>query len=38
MKKDFRGLGQMIEEVGAQVVVSSLLSGVIRDTEQTRKT
>ena len=33
MKRDFRGLGCFVQGVGAQVIFSSIPSGVVRDTE-----
>jgi len=37
-KKDFRGLGQLVDEVGIQDVFSSIHSLAGRDTERSRRT
>jgi len=37
MKRDFRGLGHLVQGAGAQVVFCSITSGAVRDAEQAWK-
>ena len=37
MKRDFRGLGRLVQGMGARVILCSLPSGTVRDTEQAWK-
>lgn len=38
LKKDFRALGQSVDGVGAQLIISSVPSAAVRDMESGRRT